>query len=346
MKLPTVSVIVPVYNAQATIEKCAMSILENNYRALEVILVNDGSVDGSGLICDQLACRDSRIKVIHKINGGVGSARNEGLLAATGEYLAFVDADDTVSNQIYEKMVRVAQGSAADCVICNITNEYANGKYEERHVFGDQVIAGNDEVHKRIVTPLIIPGHGDAALLQGPCNKLYRNSLIQEHKLLFSHLPYAEDWLFNVEFLMNAKSVAFLDEQLYFYDRTTEGSLSKSWRKDSFENTVWVQNKLASLFPYRYTIESQKLGVLGIQEECLKNYVYYCGIKGFFHYASQLFSNEDLVDAYRTLTHIPNRYRFTKKCVLRGWKKFYCLWCVYIVKAKVVKYFIRSIVRK
>ena len=68
MKLPTVSVIVPVYNAQAAIEKCVMSILENNYRALEVILVNDGSVDGSGLICDQLACRDSRIKVIHKLN--------------------------------------------------------------------------------------------------------------------------------------------------------------------------------------------------------------------------------------------------------------------------------------
>ena len=96
MNLPMVSVIVPVYNAEATIDNCVNSICSNHYHALEVILVDDGSADDSGKICDELAANDARIRVIHKPNGGVGSARNEGLNAATGTYVMFVDSDDAV----------------------------------------------------------------------------------------------------------------------------------------------------------------------------------------------------------------------------------------------------------
>lgn len=346
MNLPTVSVIVPVYNAEESIEKCVKSILDNGYQALELILVNDGSLDNSGSICDKLANDDSRIKVFHKENGGVGAARNDGISLATGKYLAFVDADDTVSKDMYEKMVGTAEKYSADCVVCSIVNIYPSYEHKESHIFGNQIIAGHADVHQRIVVPLITPGHTDASLMQSPCNKLYRNSLVQKHELKFSHLPYAEDWLFNIEFFMNSAVVAFVNEFFYFYDRKTEGSLSKSWRKDSFQNTVWIQNKLAQLFPERYSHEDLDIGILGIQVECLRNYVYYCGTLGFFAYASQLFSNKELVSAYQKITQIPNQYRYPQKCIQQGWPKRYCLWCLYRVKINIIKRGIRIVLKK
>ena len=345
MNEPIVSVIVPVYNAEKSVEKCVLSILDNRYQALELILVNDGSSDGSGAICDKLAKIDHRIKVIHQVNGGVGAARNHGLSLASGKYVAFLDSDDTVDAEMYEKLVRAAEEHDADCVVCSLVNVYASHTETVHHVFQNQVITNRAEINERIVVPLIIPGHGDAVLMQGPCNKLYRNSLIQKHGLQFSHLPYAEDWLFNIAFLMNCDIVSFLDEPLYFYDRTSEGSLSKSWRKDSFRNTVWIQNKLAQLFPERYSSENLMLGVLGIQVECLRNYAYYCGAKGFFTYASQLFSDEELANAYRALPQLPAQYRFPKKCIVNGWRKRYGLWGLYQVKMNVVKHYLRAILR-
>lgn len=345
MNTRMVSVIVPVYKAEATIEKCVHSILANSV-SLELILVDDGSPYRSGAVCDQLAAGDSRVKVLHKENGGVGSARNTGMAMATGRYLVFVDADDTISADMYGPMVQKAEETGADCVICNIVNLYTTHKVAVSHVFGDQVIAGAGQIHERIILPLITPGHADAALMQSPVNKLYRRDVIQQHDLRFSHLPYAEDWLFNIEYFMHSKTAAFIKDYSYFYDRTTEGSLSKSWRKDSFPNTVWIQNKLAQLFPERYPQEELRLGVLGIQEECLRNYAYFCGARGFWTYASQLFLNKELIGTYRVLAQLPLRYRFPKICILNNWGKAYCLWAVYTAKMNLIKYYVRRIIKR
>lgn len=343
MNTPMVSVIVPVYKAETTIEQCVCSILENHVN-LELILVDDGSPDLSGAICDQLAANDPRIRVLHKKNGGVGSARNAGIELAVGKYIAFVDADDTVSANMYWTMMSKAEGSGADCVVCNIVMQYATHEKPESHVFGEQIIVGQEHVNSIILIPLTTPGHMNSALLQGPCNKLYRREIIQQHDLRFSHLPYAEDWLFNIEFFMHTDAVAFVDESLYFYDRTAEASLSKSWRKDSFQNTVWIQNRLAQLFPRRYRQEELQRGVLGIQEECLRNYAYYCGIRGFSTYASGLFSAPELIDAYQALTELPPRYRFAKMCIRRGWRKRYCLWALNAAKMTLIKFYIRKMI--
>lgn len=117
--LPLISVIVPVYNVEAYIEKCLQSICGQTYHNLEIILVDDGSTDASGTVCDKYAVRDSRIKVVHQPNGGLSVARNTGLEQATGEYLAFVDSDDWIESDMYEFLYRLLIENNADIAICS-----------------------------------------------------------------------------------------------------------------------------------------------------------------------------------------------------------------------------------
>lgn len=264
---------------------------------------------------------------------------------ATGKYLTFVDADDYISEDMYEKMVHTAEACSADCVVCNIINVYSDHNEKQSHVFGDQIVDGQQDVMQKIVEPLITPGHSNALLMQSPCNKLYCSSNIRDNSITFAPLPYAEDWLFNIEFFMKADSVAFTDEYFYYYDRTTIGSVSKSWRKDSFENTVWIQHRLAQLFPEKYTAEGVRLGVLGIQVESLRNYAYYCGVKGFWNYASELFHNAELKSIYLSLSskELPHRHRLPQKCHQHGWRKCYCLWSLFTVKFTLIKHELKPV---
>ena len=116
---PLVSVIVPVYKVEPYLRRCIDSIVGQTYRNLEIILVDDGSPDHCGTICDEYALRDSRIKVIHKENDGLSSARNAGLDIANGEYIGFVDSDDHTASQMYERLVVTAIANDADIVFCS-----------------------------------------------------------------------------------------------------------------------------------------------------------------------------------------------------------------------------------
>lgn len=122
-----ISVIVPVYNVEKYIDKCIKSILNQNYKELEIILVDDGSTDKSGEICDEYAKKDDRIKVIHKINGGLSDARNAGLNIAKGEYIGFVDSDDYIDNDMYSTLFDLIQKHKADISIVSF-REFMNGK--------------------------------------------------------------------------------------------------------------------------------------------------------------------------------------------------------------------------
>lgn len=120
----SISIIVPVYNVEPYIRKCVDSILCQTYRALEIILVDDGSPDNCGAICDEYAVRDSRVKVIHKPNGGLSDARNAGLAVATGAYIGFVDSDDWIAPDMFEYLLRGLIGNDAQISVCGVTNAY------------------------------------------------------------------------------------------------------------------------------------------------------------------------------------------------------------------------------
>ena len=117
MSKPLISVIVPVYNVEQYLPKCIDSILAQTYENLEIILVEDGTKDSSGVICDEYAAKDARIRVIHKENGGLSSARNAGMEIARGEYFGFVDSDDWIEPEMYENLMALAQKYDADVFV-------------------------------------------------------------------------------------------------------------------------------------------------------------------------------------------------------------------------------------
>ena len=157
MNKSLVSVIVPVYKVEKYLDKCVESIVEQTYKNLEIILVDDGSPDNCPSMCDDWAARDSRIKVIHKENGGVSSARNSALDAAAGDYICFVDSDDSIDPSYYEKLHQAAVQSGAEIAIGDILYFEADGSlsgYQEK-ALRTEVISGDEAIHRMRLTPFI-----------------------------------------------------------------------------------------------------------------------------------------------------------------------------------------------
>ena len=151
MQNPTISIIVPVYNVEEYIHKCINSILAQTYKDFELILINDGSPDNSGIICDEYARADSRIKVIHQQNSGLSAARNAGLAVAKGDYIGFVDSDDWIDKSMYESMITEAQTLEADIVIC----DYYKVKKKKAKAVTEQINPGVCNVNECVKLNLI-----------------------------------------------------------------------------------------------------------------------------------------------------------------------------------------------
>lgn len=348
MTASTISVIVPVYNAQTRLNRCIESLVNQTFKELEIILVNDGSKDGSGALCDQWAQKDSRITVIHQENGGVSKARNTGLDAARGKYVAFVDSDDHVSANIYELMIASMQINQADQVCCNAVNEFSSSTQEANHYFCDSVIRG-EAVFSELILSLIRPEQeaNKANLLQQIWNKLYSREIIERNNIRFdTELTYAEDWLFNVNYYRFANCVSFIPQHLYYYDRTTEGSLSKKFRWEGFDHSVKIRRYEKEWFPEICTdVEYHNL-ILQIQLHYLKLYTAYRGYAGFGKYARSLYQNSSLKEAYNSMPSVPKRYKFPQKCFQKPVSSAYISWAVLQTFTTAIKYYIKKMIRR
>ena len=224
---PLISVIVPVYNAEKSLDVSVGSILAQTHRTLEVILVDDGSLDGSGAICDALAMRDERIRVIHKENGGVSSARNAGLDAASGDYIAFVDGDDTIDVNMYEVLLATIQECGAELAVCGY-QWHKGPTRREVHV----PLEGHFSV-PRLYEMYLSDFVAWASLMTSIWNKLFSAQLIQSalDPIRFAvDLHRSEDALFVVDCLAAATGeVVFIDTCPYHYDLAgNAGSLTKT----------------------------------------------------------------------------------------------------------------------
>lgn len=237
-----ISVIVPVYNAEQYLLRCIDSIQKQTYKNLEIILVDDGSPDGCGQICDDLMASDPRIRVFHKENGGQGFARNTGLDAATGEYVTFVDSDDWISENHIENLYQAAAENQADAVIGSCTRAWASGG--ESRIPG-KLIEGcyeGEQILNKILLPIIGTDEdfpGEIQMEASNCMNLYRLPLIQEAGLRFISERYAvaEDYFFNVEFFCKAKRVYALNEFGYYYFEN-RNSTSNKYDENRFARTL------------------------------------------------------------------------------------------------------------
>ena len=237
-----VSVIVPIYNVEKYIGELVESLINQTLREIEIILVDDGSPDRSGIICDQFAKNDSRIHVIHKPNGGVSAARNDGLKIANGEYVIFCDSDDWLPSDAFEKMYNESKTRLADIVIGDVyLSENDNKKLV--HFYDKPFVTSDTDFIRKLVQADIYktycpcPYNGTPAFgYGGPWNKIVKRELLVNNNIEFDIRVKGifDDILYTAYILANAKKVAYIQEPVYYY-RIIASSITHSYKPNVLE---------------------------------------------------------------------------------------------------------------
>lgn len=226
---PLISVIIPVYNAEKYLRRCLDSVVAQTYRNLEIICVDDGSVDESGKICDQYAVRDARIKVIHQENQGLSAARNRGLDLAEGEYIAFVDSDDYILEDMHKKMLDKLLNYNVDLCMCQWQYEFSDG----RQVVKRKNIAPTIYGRKTSLefARFLYMGNYENGVAVAAWNKLYRRALLD--KIRFEGRIH-EDEAFSGRIMAKNISVYVMEEQFYVYAQNGDSLTNKPFSTNKF----------------------------------------------------------------------------------------------------------------
>ena len=214
-KKPLISVIVPVYNTEYFLKKCVISIINQTVNDLQIILIDDGSTDKSGEICDQLALDDKRITVIHQMNWGVSAARNAGLRIASGKYIAFVDSDDILPEDSYANLLRGIKEDYLAMGRIQLMSE--EGELQDSSYFGKNEVS-QDEFLKELFLEKSLP------YLGYPVDKLYFRNIIEKYCLCFDEkIKLNEDRLFVLTYLTHCKGAVFSEDIVYYYRQRSKG---------------------------------------------------------------------------------------------------------------------------
>lgn len=238
MNRPDVSVIVPVYNVERYFGKCMEHLMNQTLKTIEIILVDDGSTDNCPALCDEYVKLDDRIRVIHKENGGLGFARNSGLDVARGEYVAFLDSDDYVSEEMYEKLLMLARTRGLDTILCGFNKVDENGFVTpiiEADTF--QCFRG-EEIKDLLLSLFGSPPENSKNYKFEMCvwRGLYKRDVIESNGIRFcsERELISEDLVFAFDYYPFVKTVGYIPEPLYYY-RTNNNSLTHSFRKDRYK---------------------------------------------------------------------------------------------------------------
>lgn len=214
---PLVSIIVPVYNVSRDLAECISSIRRQTYQDWQLVLVDDGSTDSSGIICDEFSAQDARIKVIHIPNGGVSNARNVGMANATGTWITFVDGDDWISDDFIEKLTQpVLQDPELDFVHCGCEN-YVEGKGFSVNQKYEHFASTDPTVLLQRFRGLVV-------------SKLFKKSILEEYGIIFDRqVKLGEDYIFALDYMLHVKKYSFIPLTGYYY-RFRESSVSHTTR--------------------------------------------------------------------------------------------------------------------
>lgn len=213
---PLISIVVPIYNVQKYVRKCIDSIIGQTYHNLEIILVDDGSTDSSSQICDEYSKRDSRIKVIHKINGGLVSARKVGVQIAMGDYIAYVDGDDWIEQNMYEQLVYKIND--ADMVICGVERDYGKHVSYEVNKVKDRLYEGKDLVEKVFKRMMYTGRFFERGIQPHVYNVLFTADLLKHNQLQISdEIRVGEDAACLYPALLETEKICVTSECFYHY---------------------------------------------------------------------------------------------------------------------------------
>ena len=254
-----VSIIIPVYNVEKYLKKCLDSITNQSYKNLEIIIIDDGSTDNSLEIAKGFEKNDSRIKLLTQKNSGVSEARNVGIKTATGKYITFVDSDDWLELDMYEKLMERIENpykylkpdimlegkdecdyssNEIDSIIYSFTREYKDRSEAELIPFDKNVILVDEEIYSKWILNLISgEDERESYIMASIWRCIYRKDIIDRYNILFDkELSYAEDLVFNLKYFINSKKIYIYNEALYHYRFNTNSAVTK------YDNELWKKN--------------------------------------------------------------------------------------------------------
>lgn len=274
---PILSIIVPVYNSETFIDRCVDSILNQTFKDFELILVDDGSSDNSLFKCRNLSSHDTRIRVIHKDNGGVSSARNEGLNEARGEWIAFVDSDDWISSNMYKEMLDRAEVECADLVMCDINMFW--GPNESAIIHEKCIVPSHDKIKTL----------NDYVQSSWTCtyNLIAKKSIYTEYNLRFPDgIAYCEDFHLTFRLLFYANSIAKINEPFYFYNRVNEASAVNNLNTKKQRDRCWCDKEILCFIDKNNLLQdlerAMSYRILAYTQEWVLNYLLWDEFRTFY----------------------------------------------------------------
>ncbi len=237
-----ISVIVPIYNVEKQLKRCINSIINQTYKNIQILLIDDGSKDSSGKICDDFSKYDTRIVVLHQDNVGVSAARNKGIELAKGRYICFIDSDDYIEKNYIEELYQLMRDEKIDLGICDLNYKYTN-KEDCWSTVGEKTI------NLKNVSEEIFLELNEKYLLYGPYNKIFKSSIIKKQKIKFiKEMSYGEDLIFNLSYLQYVKIIKTTNQTRYNYIADIDNSLANKYRADRFKTGKIIFEELYKFF--------------------------------------------------------------------------------------------------
>ena len=256
-----ISVIVPVYNVKEYLEICVNSIINQTYKNLEILLIDDGSTDGSGELCDIVKEKDVRISVYHKTNGGLSEARNYGVERAKGDFFAFIDSDDALHKDFFKELMKAQNENGSDITACGMTL-YNNldelpDMFKMTHVTSSQVFS-KEQALKEYFSP-----EGDRRIHHGLCMKIYARHLFDE--LRFEEGKLHEDLYITYRLIDLANNMVYVDCPYYFYFQNNKGSICKNYGVKNYLDESEAYKRIYEYFDKKNSITDDLIHFLIIQ---------------------------------------------------------------------------------
>ena len=241
-----VSIVIPVYNAEKYLRECINSLINQDYENIEIILVDDGSKDSSPNICDEYANKDKRIKVIHKENGGVSSARNAGIDASAGEWITFVDADDMVDNNYVSYLIELAVKNDSSISLTTYPKKFTQFEKENNFTNEEKIItiSGKDAAKMMLYYKIVISSW----------NKMFNKKFLEKNKLLFEKdLSYGEGFEFVIHSMINANKVTISNKKIYNYRVDNNCSAMTVFKEKLVTGSIDSQNRIKERIINKYS---------------------------------------------------------------------------------------------
>ncbi len=355
-KNPKVSIIIPVYNTEEYLKQCLDSIINQTLKDIEIILINDGSTDNSGKICDEYALRDTRIRVIHQENQGVSVARNKGIETAQGEYLGFIDSDDKIDLDFYEKLYNKAIKTNSDMVKANVKTINYNGFTAES-----------------LLNPKIIEKQSKWYFYYEWWSAIYKTQLVKENNIRFpEEIIFGEDSLFLHYIIEKAENLEIINDTYYYYQRRKNSTDSLILQNEKINSCLFVydsilkninklyKQELIDKEAYSYLYETKNYIIIKYfyrnsskesKMKCLENIINYYNLclekndlkifllKTFPLIAKNIYEN-NLNNLYRTMIKYKNYEKFKISNIPLKTK------IIYIIYLVLLKLGIKDIVKK